>query len=518
MFLKKYKNMFSKIFSSTINGIESQLITVEIDISLGLLQWNIVGLPDLAVKESKDRIIAAIRNSGIKIPERKITINLSPADTKKKGSLFDFAIIMGILDATKIIVIPEEIKRNAVFIGEISLDGTLLDAKGTLSIASDLKKLGKKYLFLPPSRAHEALLIEGITIYAPSSISDCVQWFLKEDPLPATDRLTKVNPEKNSASQCTLDDMIGNELAKRALMISIAGKHGLLLVGSPGSGKTFLAEQSQFLLPPMTYEEKIAVSKIYSSIGKIDSSLLFDQRPFVSPHHSVSLSGLIGGGSIPKPGAISLAHHGILFLDELLEFNKSAIESLRQPLESKTITITRAQAEYTFPADFLLISATNPCPCGYFQDKRKHCTCSELMIKNYIKKLSGPLSDRIDLHVGVYGNEKIIEEKIKPESPVSHQNITQKIKSAISLQEKRYGSSKRNGDLKSYEIETYCTLDPEAKKTLVTLYEKLTLSMRSYFKIIKIAQTIANIDNSEIILKKHILEASSYRALDKLLN
>jgi magnesium chelatase family protein len=509
--------MFTKLYSATIEGIEARLITVEIDIALGLLQWHIVGLPDLAVKESKERIIAAIKNSGIKFPDRKITINLSPADLKKRGSLFDFAIILGLLDGAGIINIPQEIKENAVFIGEISLDGSLLDAKGTLSIAADLKKLNKKYIFLPPSRINEAELIDDIFILAPKNIAECVNWFLNNNTFPSSspNKTKNINDEKEE--DISFDQIYGNDQAKKALQIAVAGNHATLLIGAPGSGKTFLAERVRSILPSMSHEEKIEVTKIYSTVGENSKNNFCMQRPFIATHHSISTSGLIGGGSIPKPGAISLAHKGILFLDELLEYKKTALESLRQPLESKYITISRAQAEYTFPADFLLIAATNPCPCGYYGDKRNSCACSSISIKQYMGKLSGPLLDRIDLHIGIYGQDNLITKKLKSDDSLSHENLKKGIKKALAIQAKRFSDhNKRNGNMSSTEIEKYCIIDTEAKEKLEILYVNLKLSMRSYFKIIKIAQTIADLEDSNKIMKHHILQAISYRTLDRM--
>lgn len=506
--------MFTRLFSANIQGIEAQQISIEIDMSLGFLQWHIVGLPDLAVKESKERISAAIKNSGIKLPERKITINLSPADVKKRGSLFDLAIILGLLDAAKIITIPQYIKEESLFIGEISLDGTLVDAKGALSIASDLKKMNKKYLFIPQSKLSEVSLIHDIFIFAPKNIQQCVEWFISNrlDPVYSND---VAKPKKERAIKETFDDVLGNEKAKRALQIAVAGHHATLLIGSPGSGKTFLAEKTKNILPSMTHEEQIEVTKIYSASGMLGQQELIEERPFLAPHHSISTTGLIGGGSIPKPGMISLAHKGILFLDELLEYKKQALESLRQPLESKEIKIVRAQTEATFPADFLLIAATNPCPCGYYGDKRQKCNCTEMQIKQYMQKLSGPLLDRIDLHIPVFSQEEFPKKNSLTEK--NSEKMIFGLEVALKKQANRFQSTaRRNTHLSTKEIEEICQISETAKTKLEELYKTMNLSMRGYFKIIKIAQTIADLDNSDTIELPHIFEAISYRILDRI--
>lgn len=508
--------MLSKFFSANIEGIQAQLITIEVDISLGLLQWHMVGLPDLAIKESKERIISAIRNSGIKFPDRKITINLSPADLKKKGSIFDLAIIVGLLDAAGIISVPLDIQKNSIFIGEIGLDGIITDARGALIIAADLKKMNKKYIFVPPVRKEEVSLIDNIIIFAPNNIIELISWFqsnnIEEYQYIKKNNYTSIQAKTVAAS--SLNDIYGNENAKRAVQIAVAGNHNLLFIGSPGSGKTFLAEQIKYILPSLSKEEQIEITKIYTSAYNIPQQTLITERPFIAPHHSITTAGLIGGGSIPRPGAISLAHHGILFLDELLEYQKSSLEALRQPLESKYITITRSQAEYTFPANFLLVAATNPCPCGYYGDTRHDCYCTKKQIIKYLSKLSGPLLDRIDLHIGVYSGKTFYQNTIDKNHPLSHENILIGIQTAIKNQEARYGNlEKKNGTLNSSELKQL-TISIEGKKSLEKLYESMKLSMRSYFKIIKIARTIADLENSKEIKKNHIIEASTYQIVD----
>jgi magnesium chelatase family protein len=505
--------MFTKLYSATTIGIDSNIVTVEVDISIGLIQWHIVGLPDAAVKESKQRIAAAIKNSGIKYPDRKVTVNLSPADMKKEGSIFDFAITVALLDAVEIISIPKFLKDDAIFIGEIGLDGNLIGARGVLAIAADAIKLNKKYIIVPFCCAEEAFLIKNIQVIAPKSLHEFISWIISENI-----QFYKADNKLNESCEdikYNMSDVYENNKAKRALQIAAAGHHATLLIGSPGSGKTLLAERLPGLLPKMTIEEKIEVTKIYSVSGKLKNRKLISDRPFNTPHHTISMAGLVGGGSIPQPGAISLSHKGVLFLDEFLEYRRNCIEVLRQPLESRKITISRANAEYTFPADFLMIAATNPCPCGYYGDSRRKCSCSQFEIKSYLQKLSGPLIDRIDLHVGVYSNEKpILGTK---EKEISTEDLVDKIIIARNAQKNRFNNlTFLNGHMSGTETIKYCKISPDAKKTLDIAYEKLSLSNRGYFKVIKIAQTIADLEGADLIELSNIQEALSFRIMDTL--
>jgi len=505
--------MFTKLYSATTVGIDSNIVTVEVDVSIGLIQWYIVGLPDAAVKESKQRIASAIKNSGIKYPDRKVTVNLSPADMKKEGSIFDFAIAVALLDAVEIISIPQFLKEEAIFIGEIGLDGNLIGARGVLAIAADAIKLNKKYIVVPYSCAEEAFLIKDIKVIAPKSLHEFVSWIINKNiefytsnnQLDEFDKFIKFN----------MKDVYGNNKGKRALQIAAAGHHATLLIGSPGSGKTLLAERLSGLLPKMTIDEKIEVTKIYSVSGNLKNRKLISERPFYTPHHTISMAGLVGGGSIPQPGAISLSHKGVLFLDEFLEYRRNCIEVLRQPLESRKITISRANAEYTFPADFLMIAATNPCPCGYYGDTRRKCSCSQFEIKSYLQKLSGPLIDRIDLHVGVYSNEKPIV--VNEGKEISTEDLIGGILAARETQKKRFNSLVfLNGHMSGSETMKYCKISTDAKKALDIAYEKLSLSCRGYFKVIKIAQTIADIEKEDLINLSNIQEALSFRIMDML--
>jgi magnesium chelatase family protein len=503
--------MFSRLHSACICGIDAKAISVEVDISHGLICWHIVGLPDAAVKESKQRIASAIKNSGIKFPDRKVTVNLSPADLKKEGSLFDLAITLALLDAATIISIPSYIKNDSIIIGEIALDGTLLGSRDALPIAADLCFLSKKYLIVPFDRAHEVAIIDNITIIAPKTLQELITWFTQETiPLYAPQNIFS---SYQQTSHLDMSDVIGNERAKRALQIAAAGGHGALLIGSPGSGKTMLAERIVTIMPPPSKEEQIEMTKIHALSNHNERGLI-TVRPFIAPHHTVSQAGLVGGGSIPRPGAITLAHRGVLFLDELLEFKRTVIEVLRQPLESKKITVSRAQAEYTFPADFLLIAATNPCPCGHYGDVRIDCTCSSNNIRNYMKKLSGPFLDRIDLHIPVYGTSII---NTKENNEITSKDLYKGVLIAREKQKKRFeGKNVLNGIAQSMLLKKTLLIDSSAQKLLEDIYEKDILTMRGYYKVIAIAQTIADIENKEFIEEKHIIEASSYRIVDQI--
>jgi magnesium chelatase family protein len=514
--------MFSKVCSASMYAINASIISVEVDISYGLISWHIVGLPDTAVKESKQRITSAIKNCGIKLPDRKITINLSPADLKKEGSLYDLPITLALLDAAEIIKLPLWLKQEALIIGEISLDGIILGSKESLAIAADMKKLGKKYIVVPYDRAEDVSIIEDIIIIAPKTLSELVdainreniQFYEKKETLESK----KINFDKDEKIVDMLD-VVGNNVAKRALQIAAAGYHSALLIGSPGSGKTMLAERMKTLLPLLTKEEQIELTKIYALSHTVNDLTekkgLITQRPFIAPHHTISQGGLVGGGTIPRPGAITLAHRGVLFLDELLEFKRHVLEVLRQPLESKNITVSRAHGEYKFPADFLLIAATNPCPCGHYGDQRKLCVCSSNAIKNYVKKLSGPFLDRIDMHVPVYSLSKFYDDT----RVMSSKELYEGVLIARERQLKRYKKKNIfNGTLSSYELKKYTFLKEEAKKTLENIYEKDHLTMRGCNKIIAMALTIADIQNKDCIEIKDLLEAASFRIVDKIIH
>lgn len=512
--------MFKKIFSASTQGLSTQLVSVEVDISYGMLQWNIVGLPDAAVKESKQRISSAIKNTGIKLPERKITINLAPADLKKAGSIYDLAMAVGILWSFDLLKISNEFVEETLFLGELALDGHIYPVNGILPIATDAIFLNKKRLIVPKENIKEILSINNIEIIGVSSLKELLDAFSGFIPMPicSAELYDKENENEYIDEEDDIDfeDVKGQEKAKRALQIAAIGGHNILMIGSPGSGKSMLAERLKTILPKMTHQESIEVSKIYSITGKIKGRGLIQKRPFRSPHHTISSAGLLGGGSYPTPGEISFAHHGILFLDELLEFKKSCLEDLRQPLENKTISISRAQISVEYPASFLLIAAMNPCPCGFYGSEDKECKCHQHEVHKYLSKLSGPLLDRIDLQIGLYNVPfKDLQDK---NSIINSKTLYEGVLKGINFQQKnRKHQVIKNSLIKQKEIATTCILSPEANSFIEHIFHVLKLSARSYHKILKISRTIADLEEQEIIQLSHIKEAYQYRQLDVFL-
>jgi magnesium chelatase family protein len=506
--------LLSIIKSMSLIGLEGYLVNIEIDVSAGIPCWDIVGLPDASVKEAKERVRTAIKNSGYDMQSRKIVVNLSPADIKKEGSFFDLPIAIGILACSG--NINKKSIEDTIFIGELSLDGKINKVNGVLPMCIEAKKLGIKRVILPIENTKEAAVVKEIEVIGAKSLIEVVNFLNYRIHIESTKFDLKKLFHNRETEILDFSEVKGQENIKRALEIAAAGGHNCLLIGSPGSGKTMLARRVPSILPDLTFEESLETTKIHSIAGILEKNVaLITKRPFRSPHHTVSSISLIGGGRIPKPGEISLAHNGVLFLDELPEFNKNTLEVLRGPLEDKVVTISRINASLTYPCNFMFIASMNPCPCGYLGSREKECSCSEQSISRYIGKISGPLLDRIDIQIEVsqvkYQN---LENNTKIETS---QEVKKRVNDARKIQQDRYKKEKiySNSALTPKLIEKYCKLDSKGKQILELAFNRLGLSARAYGRILKVARTIADLANEKNILKTHVAEAVQYRNLDK---
>ncbi|MBQ9375978.1 MAG: YifB family Mg chelatase-like AAA ATPase, partial [Ruminococcus sp.] len=502
--------MFAKVNTMGLIGLNAFAVCAEIEAAKGIQSFDIVGLGDIAVKESRQRIQSALRSSGVKFPMSRITVNLAPADKKKTGSVHDLAIATALLRVMNFC--SDQQLENAVFIGEASLGGEIREINGVLPMTILAAKMGYKEIYVPAGNAKEASVVEGITVYGVGSVGELILHFAEKPKLMPQQKY--VPDSFNEYAGLDFGDVKGQSNAKKALEIAAAGGHNVLMIGAPGSGKSMLAKRMPSILPKMTFEESIETTNIYSVAGLLNKdNPLVTERPFRAPHHTVSTAGLSGGGTTPRPGEISLAHNGLLFLDELAEFSRQSLEILRQPLEDRQVTISRASGTVTYPCSFMLIAAMNPCPCGYYGHPTKDCICSERQVKHYLSRISGPLLDRFDLNVDVAPVEFVqLSSKKKEESSSA---IRERVQQARDIQNMRFKNTNImcNAGITSDILNEVCPMTDDARELLKNAFERLGLSARAYDKILKVARTVADMDKSLMIDKSHITIAVQYRSL-----